>query len=115
MELGDFVRDALVQIVQGISEAQTATAETGARVAPQTVAYFKQLTAEIILDNSTHRPLHIVEFDIAVSATQESGRAGKIGVLAASLGAGVEGHTGHQTERVSRVRFSVPIAFPHAS
>lgn len=111
MELREFVRDALVQLVTGVSEARTATSATGARIAPETVAYFKQLTADVVLDAATRRPLHLVEFDIAITATHESGKAAKIGVLAATLGAAAEGHTGQQSERVSRVRFSVPIAF----
>lgn len=112
MELREFVRDALVQLVTGIRDAQAATVASGARIAPPTIALVKQLTSEVVLEEATRRPLHLVEFDIAITATHESGKAGKIGVLAATLGISAEGHAGQQSERVSRVRFSVPIAFP---
>lgn len=79
VELKEFVRDALVQLISGISEAQAAIASTGARIAPQTVAFFKQLTADVILDATTRRRLQVVEFDIAVAATQEQGRQRRSG------------------------------------
>jgi len=78
VELKEFVRDALVQLISGISEAQAAIASTGARIA-QTVAFFKQLTADVILDATTRRRLQVVEFDIAVAATQEQGRQRRSG------------------------------------
>ena len=104
VELGEFVSEALEQIIVGVRTAQEKTA--GA-VAPLTKAQ-----SEDAYFGGTRRQAQLVEFDIAITATQESGRGAKIGVLAATLGVGVEKQVAEQTERVSRVRFSVPVVFP---
>jgi hypothetical protein len=109
MELGEFVRDALVQLVSGVSAAQRDAAASGARIAPQVRI---SMDSTGLLEEGTNRPLHLVEFDIAITATEEKGKSAKIGVLSAALSIGGEGHAGKHSELVSRVRFRVPIAYP---
>ena len=76
MELGEFVSDALEQIIVGVRTAQEKTA--GA-VAPLTKAQ-----SENAYLGGTRRQAQLVEFDIAITATQESEWGAKVGVLAAT-------------------------------
>lgn len=97
MNLQDFIKETLVEIMQGVRDAQQ---EIGANTSgePATV------TGTIVGSNV----LQQVDFDVAVTTTSESGGGAKVSVL--GIGAGMDGKS--STEAVSRIKFSVPIKLP---
>lgn len=114
MDLKTFVSETLIQIVEGVSEAQRLVRENGgnASVNPH------QIAAESKQKIGQPTP---VEFDVALvvseeSQTQQGSKAGgSAGFLAvAKVSAELNEQTGgkSKTEAVSRVKFSVRLAQP---
>jgi hypothetical protein len=97
MELKDFVRTTLVQVVQGVTEAQEAVSHTGALINSKTAAFQPRA----------------VQFDVAVTAREEGDVKTGIGISVVGLiKGGAEGEYGKENTAVSRVRFEVPLRLP---
>ena len=109
--LEEFVRETLVEIVNGVVAARRQLAESGAKVGFGSKQYMK-------LPNQPQSPPRFfgkeesVQFDLAVSTKQEKakGAEGKLQVWVLSVGGG--GEETSSAETVNRVRFSVPVVFP---
>jgi hypothetical protein len=112
MELREFVRSTLLEIVAGVTDAQKALAE-------------EDSTAVINAPMSGHinrpeyrgtgsRSLEMVEFDVALTVTEttDKGIGGRLSIAAASIG--TQRGSSIENSEVSRVRFQVPIALPEA-
>jgi hypothetical protein len=110
-----FVHDALVQVARGVMAAQQSLADTHARVNPQlhlTVSQVKELAGDFLISGNTRELVQIVEFDLAITARDTTKAGGGIGVVAGVLRADARGGEEESSERVSRLRFRVPISFP---
>lgn len=119
MELKEFVSQALVQICQGIKEAQEMTSDLGAIVSPP-VLDAKDGIANIHYDHKDNLTAFLIDFDVAVT-TAECASSEKGGLLKASLevvAAKLGGELGKsvssevQNSTVSHIRFSIPVRFP---
>jgi len=114
MELQQFVTTALKQIVDGVTEAQEAMEGDG-EVNPH---LWNQLRAEAakhgILESNAGKWVHMVEFDVAVTAGESSGKKGGIGVMVGSVGIGSQRAQNTESTTVSRLRFSIPVAYPRS-
>jgi hypothetical protein len=121
MDLKDFVKESLVQISQGISEANIALEGTGAVINPQNIrinsensqAYGR--TDFSAKEDPRSRVVEKVDFDVSVVVEQgEQTKAGiKLSVASIGLGAGGQSSSADRSE--SRIKFSVPVVFPSAS
>jgi len=105
LELSDFITSALVDIVQGIANAQEKIQELGGAINPNK---YNVGTDGVKTDTYT------VSFDIAVFAEASSskdagGRVKVMGWVEASID-GNESSTRNQRE--SRIKFEVPVKFP---
>lgn len=118
MDLKDFVRESLVQIAQGISEANTALAGTSAVVNPHNVqAYSTDAKAYGRLNNAFNEKdalVELVEFDVAVTTEAGTQTGGGIRIAVASIGIGTEGKSTGSQSRESRIKFKIPMAYPSA-
>ena len=103
MELREFVSQALVQILEGISDAQESTIvkETSAGV----VAAGPGMRGE----RTTARD---VEFDVAITTQSGTETKGKAGLLVGTIGLGTQGASANSRDLVHRIRFSVPVVLP---
>ena len=119
MDLKDFVKESLVQISNGINEANEALEGTGAMVNPLHVttnsdksqAYGR--TGSPAHDvNGTSRVVEKVDFDVAVVA--EAGEQTKAGIKLsiASIGLGADGQSSSKDKSESRIKFTIPVVFP---
>lgn len=99
MELRDFIKTSLVDILGGIQDAQSEVNENASAKGAINPAF-----------GELKDVMEKVEFDIAVTAGSESGgkMGGSINVYAAKFNAGIFGKT--NDSKVSRLKFSVPIA-----
>lgn len=111
VSLQHFVRDTLIQVTNGIREAQ-ATPDVGALVAPSNIGGMK-----FPADSGVYFEARIiattVKFDVAVTAeTKADGKSGVdvsvLSVLSAKLG----GEIGSRDMTVSRIQFAVPLVMP---
>jgi hypothetical protein len=106
MDLQEFLRQSLVDIVSAVREAKKAdpgiapdlAKPDGDAVLLRTVAPFKAA--------------FLVEFDIAVTVSRESSAGGSVGGgIIQVLSAKVDAKTESTNESVSRIKFTVPITY----
>ena len=100
MDLKEFTKQTLVQIVEGVKEANNIIANNNAHihVSNNRCDYGKQY------------PITNVDFDVAITATETEGANGGGGLKVASLlsiGGGVESKSENQT--VSRIKYTIPL------
>lgn len=110
MELKEFIRTALSEIVAGVSEAGNEANSHGAKIgATRLYGYLKE--AKIVYDDNNH-PVSQVEFDIALAEGNSTDTKGGIGVYLGAVGLGSQGASHGEKTTHSRIKFSVPIVFP---
>ena len=104
MNLDEFIKDSLLQVLKGIKEAQDISNEQG----PGTGAINPKWGQE----KDHYRYTSEVSFDIAISASKQSDKSGRAGLRVVALDIEGEGTRTSQSSHVSRVSFKVPIALP---
>jgi hypothetical protein len=110
MELKDFIKQSLVDIVVGIREAQSVS-EVGTFIVPTDISPNQNNIPQNrgVGLGSFGLMTTVVEFDIAVTAETHDTKTGKAGVSVKIVEAGVQGQTGSKNTEVSRIQFSVPL------
>jgi hypothetical protein len=119
MNLQQFIKETLVQITQGIVDADQAVSETGAAVNPRDVVHNK--TGEgpygyYAEDRKGHyrRTVQSIEFDVVVTVTEGTETKGGIGIHVGAIGLGSSGKSDKENSSESRIRFSVPLLIPNS-
>lgn len=113
MDLKDFVAQTLVQIVDGVAQAQKQTSDR-AGISPIVASNYDH-AATLGFIKTTQGQAPVVKFDVAISASsgQEGKAGGSIKVLSVfSLGG--EATASDSQSSVSRVQFAVPVVLPGA-
>lgn len=112
MNLEDFVANSLAQIAAGIKKAQQSAAETGAWISPIGRLSARPDVPRIAIDTDASAYLTNVQFDVAVTVAdeKEAGAGAGLRVMGAQLGA--KASTKYENATVSRVQFTVPVAWP---
>lgn len=107
MELKDFIKTAITDITNAISELQQEL-NNGTVVSPSFSAQ------NVTTQDGTIRPITEISFDIAVTIGQKEsvGAGAKAGISIFS--AGINGADENKTENVSRMSFSIPLIYPTA-
>ncbi|KKL18993.1 hypothetical protein LCGC14_2469950 [marine sediment metagenome] len=109
MELNEFVENALSQLLQGVSAAQSKAAEIGGEINPR-INDNNQTKLGFL--NSSGLSASIVKFDVALTASEGSGTKAGISVLGGAVNLGAGGQSSNENSVVSRIQFSVPIVLP---
>lgn len=111
MDIKDFIKETMVQIVEGVEGINEALETKGAYIASKQVVG-EGVNVKVEKDKTT-RNLVKVEFDLAVTVTNiEDNKIGTGLSIASlfSLGATSEGKNTNQ--EVSRIKFALPLALP---
>ena len=108
MELREFVRVTLEQIVQGVSDAQRAIGDEGGIVNPVDISF----TKDGAYNSYSHAMPQEVLFDVALTATDKHGATEGIGVFLGGISLGKKTDAGVEQVAVTKVRFSVPLVLP---
>jgi hypothetical protein len=111
IELKDFVRSTLVELVEGTAEAQKAVRSRGAVINPTSFQAGGAIQNEI-REAMGDRLVRFVDFDLAITATKDADTRAKIGVFGGWVGGGVEGGSAHASSSVGRLKFSIPLLLP---
>jgi hypothetical protein len=118
VNLQEFISQALVQIATGIRDAGKELQPLGAVVNPRHIwaanAPLTHIVGYIDERKEQQRAVHSVDFDVAVTVVEGTGSKGGIGVVVGAFALGTQGSSEQSNTSVSRVKFKVPIAFPHA-
>ena len=116
MELRDFVAQAITQITEAVIEAQKNLHPTGARVNPRMRQLLPQGEKNFAsvgwAEGESGNPVLMINFDVAVTATEETKTKGGIGVVTGVLSLGSTGATDKGNTSASRIAFQVPLMLP---
>jgi hypothetical protein len=113
MDLKKFITQSLVEIMTGLKDAQDQLRGSHARICPTLSDAITPGGQQTLIGRSTKgQAIALVEYDIAVEASNEAGGGGEIKVLGGLIGAGVEGKKSKAEKIASRIKFSVPVAYP---
>ncbi|MEO6973239.1 MAG: hypothetical protein ABI135_07475 [Rhodoferax sp.] len=108
MELKDFIRVTLEQIVEGADLAQKRISERGGIVNPTGMDFMRDGQRNIF----NHAIPQEVVFDVGLTATDKSGSTEGIGVFLGGISLGKKNDSGIEQVSVTRVRFTVPLILP---
>lgn len=103
IELRQFVSDTIIQIINGVTDAQKHTEKSAASVNPRK---YKSASSQMIKETQ------LIEFNVAVSVIEGDETKGGIGVISSILMVGAQHTTGSESSTLSHIKFSVPISFP---
>jgi hypothetical protein len=110
MKLDDFVSETLKQIIRGVAEAQEYALTQNAKVNPDETIYSGNHQGNIIC-GETGRPLQIVDFDVAVTVTEQQ-TTGKDDMSVGSISVTSANSNISQNSSVNRIQFKVPVLLP---
>lgn len=112
MNLKDFVSEALVEIADGVKEAQSKA--SGVNPHPHHIYTQSQAGgSNLILGlDQNNNPIHMVDFDVAVTSTEGTEKKAGIAVVSGLISLGSQGKSQENTQSLSRIKFKVPICLP---
>ena len=111
MELKEFVRSTLVQIVDGVNDAREEIEKKGGSVNPVGGSFDQPSLAGrqwSFADGATE----IVNFDVALTQEDAKESKGGIGVFLGGVGLGAQGKSDSSSSSLSRIQFQVPLLLP---
>ena len=109
MDLKDFTKQTLIQIVEGTKEANEVIANSGAKIPTHNIANKKNF----VYDGPNLHNVIDVEFDVAITTLESEGANGGGSLKVASLiniGGAVDNKIENQT--ISRIKYSLPLMLP---
>lgn len=110
MELNQFVTESIVQITNGIVNAQEKLAEEWVRINPKPCGNV-DVVSPMLYTAENGAGVFPLTFDVAVSVEdKEEGTAFGIKVL--DVGVNIQDGSQESRSTVSRVTFTIPIAYP---
>jgi len=107
MDIQQFVKESLCQIIEGVKQAK----EKHDNVNPWYEIHGAGSVPGNAIVDSGGQLLFMVDFDLAVMVTEESTQSGNIGLKIKIVAAGGGVGTGTSLTSVTRVKFAVPISY----
>jgi hypothetical protein len=120
MDLKDFIKEAIKDISEAISECNDELKEVGTIANPKDVAAVNAQKTDNIYgymlkanENSDYRrPVHLITFDVAVSSTKKQDGKEGIGVNVVGIKLGKDNNKTDEDSTSSRLKFAIPVALP---
>lgn len=110
MNLQEFVKISLTQLIDGVQDAREEIASQGSTVPP--VYSMEGGLPRVYRGDSYGYNVQIIEFDVAVTAQENDSLKGGMGIFVGPFAVGTQGQSGGQNATVNRVKFSVPVTLP---
>lgn len=107
MELKEFIKQSLVEIIDGVVEAQAYAKQKGARINPQ-----RSKSQSSIVTDAWGAIGQDVEFDVAVVSNESVGGEIKTGISVIGIGIGGQASSDRSNATQNRIKFSVPLFLP---
>jgi len=111
MELGEFVKESIKQLIDGITDAQKYAEEKGASINPMGLVRVDKQNLIIARGIQPQIP-QVIDFDIVVSITEGGEVKAGIGVFAGALGLGTQAKNEDSNMVANKIKFSIPVMFP---
>lgn len=114
MNLDEFISETIKGIIKGISDTASFSEEYGSKINPKLSIFDKQ--RNMMMDSSGEtrsQTITNIDFDIAVTASNQSDKSAKggINVLSLSVGGAIADKAINET--VSRIKFSINVCMPN--
>ena len=109
MELKEFIKTTLTEIVEAVKETQATVKDMGAIVAP-TMPH--AIATKTICVDENNLLISQVDFNVAVTAGSSNTLNGDAKAGIRVLSTSIKGQTEERNEVVSRVAFSIPVILP---
>lgn len=108
LELRDFIKETIENIVDGVTAAQASIKDKGAQINPRRVQFsengcFNDLNSEVP---------RFVEFDVGLTAVNKAGSSEGIGVFLGTVSLGKKNDQGTEHTAVTKIKFSLPLVLP---
>jgi hypothetical protein len=117
MQLHEFITETLTQIAEGVSNANEKLKGSSAVVNPRHINYNtnENIRAYGWLSNEKERlrAVHLVDFDVVVTATEGKENKGGLGVAIGNIGLGTTRKEEREHIAQNRIKFSIPMVLPN--
>ena len=111
MDLKEFTKETITQIVSAVREANEQINDFGALIPTD---YFHGSKA-ISSFKYGEKSIIDIEFDVAVSAVESANVGGGVGIKVASINIGLGANSQNENSTLSRVKFTLPLVLPEKS
>lgn len=115
MELKEFIKESLSQIIDAVKETQEKYKDTNVVICPDNIQEVKSglyILDENEYDNySSRSKVQNIDMDIAISITEKEGNKSGLGI-AKIINAGISSENAQRNESISKIKFSIPIVLP---
>ena len=111
MNLDEFVKEVLTEIISGIRDAQEV--EGGAFIVPSGDGGHEYAKHPRV-SSSARIKSTIVDFDIALTVEDSTKGSGGGGLKVFGIGANIQGEASAKDTTVSRIQFAIPILLPES-
>ena len=108
MELKNFIKETLVQITQGVKEAQEETKEMGTHINPSGLIENNQLKFGY---NDEFTSVQKIKMSVAIATTEGADVKAGVGLIHV-LSLGVSSKVEEKTAIENRIEFEIPICLP---
>ena len=103
MELRDFIKEALKDILGGIECAQNEI--SSGEIIPNVTDTFQAVDAGI-------SNIQTIDFEVTVTTDEKKGSEAKLNVIAAVIGGSVSGNSSNSNAYAGKLSFKIPVNFP---
>lgn len=110
MELREFITQTLININQGIIDAQDQTKDSGIIINPQNIRKRDSNIYEFYNGNSA--PIQEIEFNVVVNVTEGKDSKIAVGAFTGMLSGGVSNTNQNNNSTQTTIKFSIPVQFP---
>lgn len=115
MELKEFIKESLSQIIDAVVETQEKYKGTNVVICPDDIQ--GKDNNLYITDEKKYAFYHPqtkvqnIDMDIAISVTEKEGNKSGLGI-AKIINAGISSENAQQNESISKIKFSIPVVLP---
>lgn len=107
MELKDFIRETILQIFEGVKDAQCESIKLNASVNPFNKKHSDGFNTYYSFDE-----LHNIEFEVILSELSNNESKAGIGVFLGNLGIGLNDKSEKANTSNTKIKFSIPVSYP---
>lgn len=115
VSLKDFVSETLKQVIGGVVDAQDYAKDRGAYVNPSHLHASGSGREKRLFHSETSTYPESVNFDVAVTTLKGTETQGGVGIFVGPIALGSKGQSESSSSSLSRIKFSVLVAFPTQS
>lgn len=110
MELKEFITQTLININQGIIDAQEQTKDSGILINPKNIRKRDNNNYEVYNGNSA--TIQEIEFNVVVNVTEGKDSKIAVGAFTGILSGGVSNTNQNNNSTQTTIKFNLPVQFP---